>query len=123
MELNIVSGFVVFLPKYLETQFSLGKSEASLFTGGIGIIKILNPDCLFSKNVYMWIAIPGACLGIFFGGWLVKRMNMKPSGACKFVVTTNIICLAGYVLFFFLGCSNPNLAGATVPYPGLTTNP
>jgi len=37
MELNIVSGFVVFLPKYLETQFSLGKPEASLFTGGIAI--------------------------------------------------------------------------------------
>ena len=37
MELNIVSGFVVFLPKYLETQFSLGKSQASLFTGGIAI--------------------------------------------------------------------------------------
>ncbi|OXA64695.1 Solute carrier organic anion transporter family member 5A1 [Folsomia candida] len=102
MELNIVSGFVVFLPKYLETQFSMGKSKASLYTGGI--------------------AIPGACLGIFFGGWLVKRMQMKPSGACKFVVTTNILCLAGYVLFFFLGCSNPNLAGATVSYPGLPTN-
>jgi len=45
-------------------------------------------------------------------------MQMKPSGACKFVVTTNIICLIGYVFFFFLGCSNPNLAGATIPYPG-----
>lgn len=33
MELMIVSGFVVFLPKYLETQFSLGKSQASVFTG------------------------------------------------------------------------------------------
>lgn len=33
MELMIVSGFVVFLPKYLETQFSLGKSQASIFTG------------------------------------------------------------------------------------------
>lgn len=33
MELVIVSGFVVFLPKYLETQFSLGKSQASIFTG------------------------------------------------------------------------------------------
>ncbi|CAG2161778.1 unnamed protein product [Oppiella nova] len=29
MELAIVSGFLVFLPKYLETQFSLGKSEAN----------------------------------------------------------------------------------------------
>lgn len=33
MELMIVSGFIVFLPKYLETQFSLGKSQASVFTG------------------------------------------------------------------------------------------
>jgi organic anion transporter 3A len=33
MELSIVSGFVVYLPKYLETQFSLGKSQASVFTG------------------------------------------------------------------------------------------
>jgi organic anion transporter 3A len=35
-ELIIVSGFLVFLPKYLETQFSLGKSQASVFTGSIG---------------------------------------------------------------------------------------
>ncbi|ODM99427.1 Solute carrier organic anion transporter family member 1C1 [Orchesella cincta] len=101
MELNIVSGFVVFLPKYLETQFELGKSEASLFVGGI--------------------AIPGACLGIFAGGYLVKRLQLKPSGAAKFVLTTNVLCLLGYVLFFFLGCSNPNLAGGTVPYPGDTS--
>lgn len=33
MELMIVSGFIVFLPKYLETQFNLGKSQASVFTG------------------------------------------------------------------------------------------
>lgn len=35
MELMIVSGFIVFLPKYLETQFSLGKSQASVFTGNM----------------------------------------------------------------------------------------
>ena len=37
MELIIVSGFIVFLPKYLETQFNLSKSMASMFTGGIAI--------------------------------------------------------------------------------------
>lgn len=37
MELIIVSGFVVFLPKYLETQFSLSKSQASVFTGKLCI--------------------------------------------------------------------------------------
>ena len=33
MELIIVSGFIVFLPKYLETQFSLSNIQASIFTG------------------------------------------------------------------------------------------
>lgn len=32
-EVCIVSGFVVFLPKYLETQFTLSKSKANLLTG------------------------------------------------------------------------------------------
>lgn len=44
MELMIVSGFVVFLPKYLETQFSLGKSQASMFTG-----KLFNFTIYFAR--------------------------------------------------------------------------
>lgn len=34
-EIAIVSGFVVFLPKYLETQFGTSTSMANLFTGEI----------------------------------------------------------------------------------------
>ena len=41
MELVIVSGFIVFLPKYLETQFALSKSEASMLTGN-GYISNIN---------------------------------------------------------------------------------
>lgn len=37
MELCIVSGFLVFLPKYLETQFSISKSQANLYSGGIAV--------------------------------------------------------------------------------------
>ena len=96
MELVIVSGFVVFLPKYLETQFSLGKSQASIFTGSI--------------------AIPGACIGIFFGGCLLKRLELKPKGAVQFVLVSNIICLTCYGLLFFLGCDNVKMAGTTIPY-------
>lgn len=96
MELIIVSGFVVFLPKYLETQFSLGKSEASIFTGSI--------------------AIPGACIGIFFGGCLLKRLELKPKGAVQFVLVSNVVCLTCYGLLFFLGCDNVKMAGTTTPY-------
>ncbi|CAH0762197.1 unnamed protein product [Bemisia tabaci] len=96
MELVIVSGFVVFLPKYLETQFSLSKSQASIFTGSI--------------------AIPGACIGIFFGGCLLKRLELKPKGAVQFVLISNIICLTCNGFLFFLGCDNVKMAGTTIPY-------
>lgn len=53
MELVIVSGFVVFLPKYLETQFSLGKSQASVFTGTSNrfIPNIIN---IFDTNLILY---------------------------------------------------------------------
>ena len=78
MELIIVSGFIVFLPKYLETQFNLGKSEASMFTGGI--------------------AIPGACIGIFLGGYLLKRMQLRPLGAVQVRLTKTSISLINFML-------------------------
>ncbi|XP_052871100.1 solute carrier organic anion transporter family member 3A1-like, partial [Anopheles cruzii] len=96
MELMIVSGFVVFLPKYLETQFSLGKSQASVFTGSI--------------------AVPGACIGIFVGGCILKRFQLKPKGAVQFVLISNLVCLSCYGLLFFLGCENLKMAGTTIPY-------
>lgn len=102
MELMIVSGFIVFLPKYLETQFSLGKSQASVFTGSI--------------------AVPGACIGIFLGGCFLKRFELKPKGAVQFVLISNIICLACYGFLFFLGCDNLKMAGTTIPYYNSTTH-
>lgn len=96
MELMIVSGFVVFLPKYLETQFSVGKSQASVFTGAI--------------------AVPGACIGIFVGGCFLKRFQLTPKGAVQFVLISNLVCLSCYALLFFLGCDNLKMAGTTIPY-------
>lgn len=96
MELAIVSGFVVFLPKYLETQFSIGKSQANIFTGGI--------------------AIPGACVGIFMGGYILKRFQMKPKGAIQCVLFFNLVCMGLYTLLYFLGCDNIRMAGTTQPY-------
>jgi len=96
MELVIVSGFIVFLPKYLETQFALSKSEASMLTGGT--------------------AIPGACIGIFLGGYILKRLQLKPRGAVQLVLFFNFLCLCCYGMLFFFGCNNIEMAGATSPY-------
>jgi len=96
MELVIIAGFVFFLPKYLETQFSLSKSEASMVAGGT--------------------AIPGACLGILLGGFLLKKFSLGPRAALQLVLGLNVACFACYGLILFLGCSNPPMAGITVPY-------
>ena len=95
-ELIIVSGFIVFLPKYLETQFNLSKSEASMLTGGT--------------------AIPGACIGIILGGYILKKLQLGPRGALQLVLICNVLCLLCYGLLFFLGCNNVAMAGATMPY-------
>ncbi|KAH9526980.1 Solute carrier organic anion transporter member 5A1, variant 2 [Dermatophagoides farinae] len=100
MELAIVSGFLIFLPKYLETQFSLGKSQANLFAGGI--------------------AIPGACFGIFLGGYILKRFQLTPKGAIQVVLFFNIICMGLYTALYFLGCENVKMAGTTLPYANTT---
>ncbi|ELU10514.1 hypothetical protein CAPTEDRAFT_116572, partial [Capitella teleta] len=102
-EVCIVSGFVVFLPKYLETQFTLSKSVANLLTGGI--------------------AVPGAVLGILLGGYLVRRFQLTRKGAAQLTLALNVVALTGYGLFFILGCGNLEMAGASVPYPNSTLSP
>lgn len=80
---------------------------------------------LYLFSLYNWffldlisgsIAIPGACIGIFMGGCLVKRLDLRPKGAVKFVLISNFICLLCYGLLFFLGCDNVKMAGTTIPY-------
>ncbi|ESO83194.1 hypothetical protein LOTGIDRAFT_92173, partial [Lottia gigantea] len=95
-EIAIVSGFVVFLPKYIETQFGTSTSVANLFTGGIGI--------------------PGAVVGILIGGYISKRFQLRPKGAIQLTLALNLLALFGFTFFFFLGCENLKIAGATLPY-------
>lgn len=95
-EISIVSGFILFLPKYLETQFGLSKSFANLLTGGIGI--------------------PGAVVGILVGGYLLKRFQLGAKGAVQLTLILNLSASTGFGLLLFLGCDNVKMAGATTPY-------
>lgn len=52
-EISIASGVVVFLPKYLETQFGTSTSVANLFTG----TKYLYKDSVVSKIHYIFAEI------------------------------------------------------------------
>lgn len=95
-EINIISGFMTFLPKYIEHQFSVGHSMANIYTG--------------------LCAIPGACVGIVAGGFLVKKLKINPKGASIMAIACCILCLIGIVCLIFLGCPNINMAGTTTSY-------
>jgi len=95
-EVSIVSGFVVFLPKYLETQFGSTKSVANLLTGGI--------------------AIPGAVIGILFGGYCLRQFQLSRKGAIQLTLVMNLIALGSFGVFFCLGCDNVRMAGVTENY-------
>ncbi|XP_073692072.1 solute carrier organic anion transporter family member 3A1 [Garra rufa] len=96
MEIAVVAGFAAFLGKYLEQQFNLSTSSANQLLG--------------------MTAIPCACLGIFLGGLLVKKLNLSALGAIRLAMLVNIISTACYVSFLFLGCDTGPVAGVTVAY-------
>uniref|UniRef100_UPI00398EDFC4 solute carrier organic anion transporter family member 3A1-like n=1 Tax=Pristiophorus japonicus TaxID=55135 RepID=UPI00398EDFC4 len=96
MEVAAISGFAAFLGKYLERQFGLSASYANQF---IGVT-----------------AVPCVCLGIFLGGFVLKKMSLTPLGAIKMTMTVNMLSTATYVMLLFLGCETGPVAGTTVAY-------
>ncbi|XP_061078254.1 solute carrier organic anion transporter family member 3A1 isoform X1 [Conger conger] len=102
MEIAVVAGFAAFLGKYLEQQFNLTTSSANQLLG--------------------MTAIPCACLGIFLGGLLVKKLNLSALGAVRMAMLVNLVSTACYVSFLFLGCDTGPVAGVTVAYSNETLN-
>ncbi|KAL6479230.1 hypothetical protein MHYP_G00126630 [Metynnis hypsauchen] len=103
MEIAVVAGFAAFLGKYLEQQFNLTTTSANQLLG--------------------MTAIPCACLGIFMGGLLVKKLNLSALGAIRMAMLVNLISTACYVSFLFLGCDTGPVAGVTVAYGNETLRP
>ncbi|XP_076847308.1 solute carrier organic anion transporter family member 3A1 [Brachyhypopomus gauderio] len=103
MEIAVVAGFAAFLGKYLEQQFNLTTTSANQLLG--------------------MTAIPCACLGIFMGGLLVKKLNLTALGAIRMAMLVNLISTACYVSFLFLGCDTGPVAGVTVAYGNETLQP
>lgn len=140
MEIAVVAGFAAFLGKYLEQQFNLTTSSANQLLGRRVMIlfKWREYSVLQSKHVTYYstyfrgscgrhwtsvslpppgmTAIPCACLGIFLGGLLVKKLNLSALGAVRMAMLVNLVSTACYVSFLFLGCDNGPVAGVTVAY-------
>ncbi|EEC17409.1 organic anion transporter, putative, partial [Ixodes scapularis] len=88
MELAIVSGFVVFLPKYLETQFNIGKSQANVFTGAIQFVLFFNLLCMGLYTLLYFlgcdnIRMAGATLPYFNNSSELETFQVNLTADCN----------------------------------------
>lgn len=60
--------------------------------------------------------MPGLCIGIYFGGWIIKKKNLEMKGVSQLIIIANIITVALLLLFLFAGCGNLPIAGLTTSY-------
>ena len=55
-------------------------------------------------------------MGVFMGGYILKRLQLRPKGAVQLILIFQMISLAMYSVLFVVGCDNVKMAGATAPY-------
>uniref|UniRef100_A0A8C5T2K3 Solute carrier organic anion transporter family member 5A1 n=1 Tax=Malurus cyaneus samueli TaxID=2593467 RepID=A0A8C5T2K3_9PASS len=86
-ESAIVTAFITFIPKFIESQFGIPASNASIYTGVI--------------------IVPSAGVGIVLGGYIIKKLKLGARESAKLAM----IC-SGVSLMFFFPFFSPTLAMA-----------
>ena len=61
------------------------------------------------------MVVPAACGGMFIGGYIVKRFNLKVRGILKLVIGLSVLVL-GSSFVFLVRCKNVDFAGVSVTY-------
>ena len=80
---------VTFFPKYVESQFNVSASDASLYTGGI--------------------LVPGAVIGMLIGGYLVRRFQWTCKQCIKAAAVVSFISTLSFFVFL-IHCPNKDIA-------------
>ncbi|XP_017679458.1 PREDICTED: solute carrier organic anion transporter family member 1C1-like isoform X2 [Lepidothrix coronata] len=91
-------GFITYKPKYMEQQYGQSTSKSNFL---IGVT-----------------SLPPVGIGIFLGGFIMKKYKMGIIAATKFSFTMSFLSYAIAFLHFFVGCENYAVAGMTVSYEG-----
>ncbi|XP_010177455.1 PREDICTED: solute carrier organic anion transporter family member 4C1, partial [Mesitornis unicolor] len=100
-EALVATGFVTFLPKFIENQF--GKTSSfSAVLGGL-------------------VLIPAAALGQIISGILVSKCKMDCKSIIKFTIGTCSVALLLNTVFLFAKCGNEPFAGVSETYDGTGT--
>ena len=74
-------------------------------------------NCIFLSPPSGVIAVAGGSSGMFIGGYIIKRFNLKVRGIIRFTVGLNAISLV-LGLVFLVRCDSVDFAGVSVTYDG-----
>ncbi|XP_070610442.1 solute carrier organic anion transporter family member 1B3-like [Erythrolamprus reginae] len=98
--LNVSSfiGYITYQAKYMEQQYGLSMSRSNFITA----VAIL----------------PMVLIGMFSGGFIMKKYKLEIISAAKMAYTASFIGFAMMFLYLVLGCDNKPVAGLTVTYDG-----
>ncbi|KAF7692686.1 hypothetical protein HF521_010296 [Silurus meridionalis] len=99
-ECAIVTAFITFIPKFIESQFGVPASSASIYTG--------------------LVIVPSAGVGIVLGGYIIKKLKLGARESAKLAMICSGVSLLCFSTLFIVGCESINLGGINIPY---TTGP
>ncbi|OXB63339.1 hypothetical protein ASZ78_012914 [Callipepla squamata] len=98
LQYNSLVGLITYETKFMEQQFNVSVAKA-IFLVGV-------------------ILLPITILGMFLGGYLIKKFKLHITGMAKFACISFIVAYLLNLLYFLCNCEVLQLAGLTVPYSG-----
>ncbi|CAH7430885.1 solute carrier organic anion transporter family member 1B2 [Phodopus roborovskii] len=101
LQISSFIGSFTYIFKFVEQQFSKSASQANF---ALGII-----------------TLPTMALGMFLGGYIIKRFRLTLIGIAKFALFTSSISYVFLLLNFLLICENNPYAGLTLTYDGMNS--
>ncbi|XP_012970968.1 solute carrier organic anion transporter family member 1B3 [Mesocricetus auratus] len=101
LQISSFIGAFTYVFKFVEQQFSKSASQ-STFTLGL-------------------INVPTMAVGMFLGGYIIKRFKWTLVGIAKFALFTSLVSYVLQLLNFLLLCENNSFAGLTMTYDGMNS--
>ncbi|XP_038661113.1 solute carrier organic anion transporter family member 4C1-like [Scyliorhinus canicula] len=95
-EALVITGFVTFMPKYIENEFGLSASLAAILGGAV--------------------LIPGAFIGQIIGGLIISKLKLHCRNVLKLAAASSAISLFFSFVFILAQCSNHPFAGVNQGY-------
>ncbi|XP_041114261.1 solute carrier organic anion transporter family member 1C1-like isoform X2 [Polyodon spathula] len=100
IQVNAFIGLITFKPKFIEQTYGQSPSKAVFL---IGILHL-----------------PAVALGIFTGGFVLKKLKLTVIGAARVTIGASFISFLLSLSYYGLSCENAKVAGLTVSYEGLS---